>query len=68
VTVYLGASGNNFVLNGRQSELSAEEIYSPLTTPVFGTDVIFDCDNAKFMQQKKVSYPVLLVKAISNTN
>ncbi|CRG83367.1 cytochrome P450, family 51 (sterol 14-demethylase) [Talaromyces islandicus] len=53
VTVYLGSSGNNFILNGRQSELSAEEVYSPLTTPVFGTDVIFDCDNAKFMQQKK---------------
>ncbi|KAH8690273.1 cytochrome P450 [Talaromyces proteolyticus] len=53
VTVYLGANGNNFILNGKQSELSAEEVYSPLTTPVFGTDVIFDCDNAKFMQQKK---------------
>ncbi|GAM39358.1 sterol 14-demethylase [Talaromyces pinophilus] len=53
VTVYLGAQGNNFVLNGKHSELSAEEVYAPLTTPVFGTDVIFDCEHGRFLQQKK---------------
>ncbi|OJJ43662.1 hypothetical protein ASPZODRAFT_146004 [Penicilliopsis zonata CBS 506.65] len=52
-TVCLGASGNNFVLNGKHRELSAEEVYSPLTTPVFGTDVVFDCPNEKFIQQKR---------------
>ncbi|KAJ9206637.1 hypothetical protein DTO164E3_878 [Paecilomyces variotii] len=52
-TVCLGANGNNFVLNGKLSDLSAEEIYSPLTTPVFGKDVVFDCPNSKLMQQKK---------------
>ncbi|EED19828.1 cytochrome P450, putative [Talaromyces stipitatus ATCC 10500] len=53
VTVYLGAQGNNFVLNGKQSELSAEDVYSRLTTPVFGSGVIFDCETSKFLQQKK---------------
>jgi len=26
-----------------------------LTTPVFGKDVVYDCPNAKLMEQKKVS-------------
>ncbi|TQB75761.1 Lanosterol 14-alpha-demethylase [Monascus purpureus] len=39
-TVCLGAHGNNFVLNGKQLDLAAEDVYSPLTTPVFGSDVV----------------------------
>jgi sterol 14alpha-demethylase len=50
------------VLNGKHSELSAEEVYAPLTTPVFGTDVIFDCEHGKFLQQKKVSHTPTLKK------
>lgn len=53
-TVCLGPNGNNFVLNGKHTDLSAEEVYSPLTTPVFGSGVVFDCPNAKLLQQKKV--------------
>ncbi|KAL8933601.1 MAG: hypothetical protein Q9211_005688, partial [Gyalolechia sp. 1 TL-2023] len=53
VTVYLGPKGNKFVLNGKLKDLNAEEIYSVLTTPVFGRDVIYDVPNAKFMEQKK---------------
>lgn len=68
-TVCLGANGNNFVLNGKLSDLSAEEIYSPLTTPVFGKDVVFDCPNSKLMQQKKVSvYICKLVIGVILTN
>ena len=52
-TVCLGASGNDFILNGKLKDLNAEEIYSPLTTPVFGTDVVYDCPNSKLMEQKK---------------
>lgn len=55
VTVYLGPKGNQFILNGKHSDLNAEEIYSVLTTPVFGKDVIYDVPNAKFMEQKKAS-------------
>ncbi|TGJ86639.1 hypothetical protein E0Z10_g2106 [Xylaria hypoxylon] len=53
MTVCLGPEGNEFVLNGRISDLNAEEIYGPLTTPVFGSDIIYDCPNAKLMEQKK---------------
>jgi sterol 14-demethylase len=34
--------------------VNAEEIYTKLTTPVFGTGVVYDCPNAKLMEQKKV--------------
>ncbi|KAL8709813.1 MAG: hypothetical protein Q9225_007394, partial [Loekoesia sp. 1 TL-2023] len=53
VTVYLGTKGNQFILNGKLKDLNAEEIYSVLTTPVFGKDVVYDVPNAKFMEQKK---------------
>ena len=54
VTVCLGPKGSDFVLNGKLKEVCAEEVYSPLTTPVFGTDVVYDSPNAKLMEQKKV--------------
>ncbi|ROT39268.1 cytochrome P450 [Sodiomyces alkalinus F11] len=53
MTVYLGIGGNEFILNGKLKDVNAEEIYSPLTTPVFGSDVVYDCPNAKLMEQKK---------------
>lgn len=53
-TVYLGTKGNDFILNGKLRDVCAEEVYSPLTTPVFGHDVVYDCPNAKLMEQKKV--------------
>lgn len=53
MTVYLGTQGNEFILNGKLKDVNAEEIYGPLTTPVFGADIIYDCPNAKLMEQKK---------------
>ncbi|KAK7995567.1 cytochrome P450 [Apiospora arundinis] len=53
MTVYLGTDGNEFILNGKLQDVNAEEIYSPLTTPVFGSDIIYDCPNSKLMEQKK---------------
>ncbi|KAJ5156535.1 hypothetical protein N7492_009338 [Penicillium capsulatum] len=52
-TVYLGTKGNEFILNGKLRDVCAEEVYSPLTTPVFGRDVVYDCPNSKLMEQKK---------------
>ncbi|KAL4895204.1 cytochrome P450 [Aspergillus ambiguus] len=52
-TVYLGVNGNEFILNGKLQDVNAEEVYSPLTTPVFGSDVVYDCPNSKLMEQKK---------------
>ncbi|KAI2470023.1 cytochrome P450 [Annulohypoxylon bovei var. microspora] len=52
-TVYLGTTGNDFVLNGKIKDVCAEDIYTVLTTPVFGKDVVYDCPNSKLMEQKK---------------
>ncbi|TVY36867.1 Eburicol 14-alpha-demethylase [Lachnellula subtilissima] len=52
-TVYLGRSGNDFILNGKLKDVNAEEVYTVLTTPVFGKDVVYDCPNSKLMEQKK---------------
>jgi sterol 14-demethylase len=52
--VYVGTQGNDFILNGKLKDVNAEDIYTPLTTPVFGKDVVYDCPNAKLMEQKKV--------------
>ncbi|KAJ3504636.1 hypothetical protein NM208_g16308 [Fusarium decemcellulare] len=52
-TVAVGPSGNDFILNGKLKDVCAEEIYTVLTTPVFGKDVVYDCPNAKLMEQKK---------------
>ncbi|KAL9100419.1 MAG: hypothetical protein Q9163_004201 [Psora crenata] len=51
---FIGIQGNDFILNGKHKDLNAEEIYSPLTTPVFGKDVVYDCPNAKLMEQKRM--------------
>ncbi|PHH73447.1 hypothetical protein CDD82_5469 [Ophiocordyceps australis] len=52
-TVAVGPAGNEFILNGKLKDVNAEEIYTVLTTPVFGRDVVYDCPNAKLMEQKK---------------
>lgn len=53
VTVALGPKGNDFVLGGKHTEFAAEDVYSPLTTPIFGKDVVYDCPNELLMEQKK---------------
>jgi len=53
MTAYLGVVGNDFILNGKHSDLNAEDIYGPLTIPVFGRGVVYDVPNAKLMEQKK---------------
>ncbi|KAF2740516.1 lanosterol 14-alpha-demethylase [Polyplosphaeria fusca] len=53
MTVCLDTKGNNFILNGKLKDVNAEEVYNPLTGPVFGKDVVYDCPNSKLMEQKK---------------
>lgn len=62
MTVYLGTEGNEFILDGKLKDMNAEEVYGPLTTPIFGSDVVYDCPNAKLMEQKKVSETTLDVQ------
>ena len=37
VTVCLGTKGNEFILNSKLKDVNAEEVYTGLTTPVFGS-------------------------------
>ncbi|KAJ5669562.1 hypothetical protein N7462_010632 [Penicillium macrosclerotiorum] len=53
ITVYLGTEGNEFILNGKLRDVNAEEVYGKLTTPIFGSGIIYDCPNSKLMEQKK---------------
>lgn len=53
VTVALGPKGSNLVFNGRLTQVSAEEAYTSLTTPVFGKGVVYDVPNAVLMEQKR---------------
>lgn len=66
MTVCLDTIGNNFILNGKIKDVNAEEIYSPLTTPVFGKDVVYDCPNSKLMEQKKVCTQVPQRRRLTN--
>ncbi|MCO5596218.1 hypothetical protein L7F22_050278 [Adiantum nelumboides] len=54
ITVALGPKGSNLVFNGRLQQVSAEEAYTHLTTPVFGKEVVYDVPNAVLMEQKKL--------------
>ena len=67
MTVMLDTKGNNFILNGKIKDVNAEQIYAPLTTPVFGKDVVYDCPNSKLMEQKKVRILRNDVKAGTHT-
>lgn len=53
ITVALGPKGSNLVFNGRLNQVSAEEAYTSLTTPVFGKKVVYDVPNAVLMEQKR---------------
>ncbi|KAH6658926.1 cytochrome P450 51 [Truncatella angustata] len=66
MTVYLGVQGNEFILNGKLQDLNAEDIYRPLTRPVFGSDIIYDCPNSKLMEQKKFVKFGLTQKALES--
>ncbi|KAG5913664.1 lanosterol 14-alpha-demethylase [Claviceps africana] len=65
-TVAVGPAGNEFILNGKLKDVNAEEVYSVLTTPVFGRDVVYDCPNAKLMEQKKFMKIALTTEAFKS--
>ena len=61
MTFCLNPDGNAFVFNVPLAHASAEGLiliiiigaYNKLTVPVFGTEVVYDVENAVFMEQKK---------------
>ncbi|KAL2918175.1 Lanosterol 14-alpha-demethylase [Polyrhizophydium stewartii] len=52
-TFFLGPDGNHFLFNVPLANASAEGVYRTLTVPVFGAEVVYDVENAVFMEQKK---------------
>lgn len=63
MTVYLGPKGHEFVYNAKISDVSAEAAYTHLTTPVFGKGVVYDCSNARLMEQKKFAKSAMNVES-----
>ena len=63
----MGPAGNDFILNGKLKDVNAEEIYTVLTTPVFGRDVVYDCPNSKLMEQKKVWHTHICQSCLANS-
>lgn len=59
MTVCLGPKGHEFVFNSKLADVSAEEAYSHLTTPIFGEGVVYDCPNHRLMEQKKFAKSAL---------
>lgn len=59
MTVCVGPKGHEFVFNAKVADVSAEEAYSHLTTPIFGKGVVYDCPNHRLMEQKKFAKSAL---------
>uniref|UniRef100_A0A665TQ23 Lanosterol 14-alpha demethylase n=1 Tax=Echeneis naucrates TaxID=173247 RepID=A0A665TQ23_ECHNA len=53
-TYLLGSEAATLLFNSKNDDLNAEDVYSRLTTPVFGKGVAYDVPNAIFLEQKKM--------------
>lgn len=53
VTVALGPKGTQLVFNAKLSDVCAEDVYGPVTVPVFGKEAVYDVPNAVLMEQKR---------------
>ncbi|XP_076157757.1 lanosterol 14-alpha demethylase [Alosa pseudoharengus] len=53
-TYLIGSDAATLLFNSKNEELNAEDVYSRLTTPVFGKGVAYDVPNPIFLEQKKM--------------
>eukprot|EP00076_Gallus_gallus_P017230 XP_015136878.1 lanosterol 14-alpha demethylase isoform X2 [Gallus gallus] len=53
-TYLLGSDAAALLFNSKNEDLNAEDVYSRLTTPVFGKGVAYDVPNVVFLEQKKM--------------
>uniref|UniRef100_A0A671W378 Lanosterol 14-alpha demethylase n=1 Tax=Sparus aurata TaxID=8175 RepID=A0A671W378_SPAAU len=53
-TYLLGSEAATLMFNSKNDDLNAEDVYSRLTTPVFGKGVAYDVPNHIFLEQKKM--------------
>ncbi|KAI8823610.1 cytochrome P450 [Fimicolochytrium jonesii] len=66
ITAVLNPDGNHFLFNVKLADATAEGAYDKLTVPVFGDEVVYDVDNAVFMQQKKFIKDALTTDAFKS--
>ncbi|KAM8884777.1 lanosterol 14-alpha demethylase [Synchiropus picturatus] len=53
-TYLLGSDAATLLFNSKNEDLNAEDVYSKLTTPVFGKGVAYDVAHPIFLEQKKM--------------
>uniref|UniRef100_A0A8C8VNI6 Lanosterol 14-alpha demethylase n=1 Tax=Pelusios castaneus TaxID=367368 RepID=A0A8C8VNI6_9SAUR len=53
-TYLVGSDAAALLFDSKNEDLNAEDVYSRLTTPVFGKGVAFDVPNPVFLEQKKM--------------
>lgn len=53
-TYLVGSDAAALLFNSKNENLNAEDVYSKLTTPVFGKGVAYDVPNPIFLEQKKM--------------
>ncbi|OCT73997.1 hypothetical protein XELAEV_18032959mg, partial [Xenopus laevis] len=53
-TYLVGSDAAALLFNSKNEDLNAEDVYSRLTTPVFGKGVAYDVPNPIFLEQKKM--------------
>lgn len=53
-TYLVGSDAAALFFNSKNEDLNAEEVYSKLTTPVFGKGVAYDAPHSVFLEQKKI--------------
>ncbi|KAI9093850.1 cytochrome P450 [Phlyctochytrium arcticum] len=66
MTFCLEPEGNHFVFNVKLANATAEGAYRKLTAPVFGSEVVYDVENAIFMEQKKFVKDALTTSAFKS--
>ncbi|XP_048366814.1 lanosterol 14-alpha demethylase [Sphaerodactylus townsendi] len=65
-TYLLGSDAAALLFNSKNEDLNAEDVYSRLTTPVFGKGVAYDVPNPVFLEQKKMLKSGLNVAQFKN--
>ncbi|XP_065186720.1 lanosterol 14-alpha demethylase-like isoform X2 [Sycon ciliatum] len=53
-TYLVGSDAVSTFFSSKNEDLNAEEVYSRLTTPVFGEGVCYDCPHQDFLEQKRI--------------
>ncbi|XP_003222149.1 lanosterol 14-alpha demethylase [Anolis carolinensis] len=65
-TYLLGSDAAALLFNSKNEDLNAEDVYSRLTTPVFGKGVAYDVPNPIFLEQKKMLKSGLNISQFKN--